>query len=516
MRGWFLTPRTKLLILICYCSFFLCADQNALAPNLEQIAEEFGFDSQQKDQKLGAELALGFFVVGAPAALLVGWMTDVVNRIYLAVAVFTISGSACLATYFTTNYQGLYFARVVTGIGIGGCQPLVYSLLADMYPANQRTLVNTLVGIAAAMGVAGGQLLSGLVGTADRGGWRLPFLLISIPGLLGSILLLVLGQEPRRGGGEEEFLRVSRASSSSSVNDNKLQSTDMVSTSQQQLAADGAVVAYEEKLTLAKVFGLFTTPTVLLVFLQGFPGCLPWGFVGVFLNDYLSSDRGMSVHYATVVLTCFNVGSIAGGVGGGLLGQRLFNASPRWQVLLMSGSTLIAILPLLYLINAPATTSSAFTVFCFVAIFGGFIASFNGPNVRAVLQGCISPELRGTAFAIFTVCDDLGRAGGPALSVQLIGLLGRRNAFNADLVGWAICGALLFLATFTYETDLTVVQERVRGALRQRVANELEGEEGDTDLAGEGDGGESGSGGGAVWRRQRQRSASLEKGLLTN
>ena len=163
--------RQQLLALMCFGSFFLCADQNALAPNLSQIAEEFGFTAKEKDERLGADLALGFFVIGAPAALLVGWLADVVNRVHLTALIFAISGGACLATYFTNSYSMLYAVRVVTGIGIGGCQPLVYSLLADMYPANQRTLVNTVVGIAAATGVAGGQLLAGLVGTVAGGGW---------------------------------------------------------------------------------------------------------------------------------------------------------------------------------------------------------------------------------------------------------------------------------------------------------------------------------------------------------
>ena len=38
---------------------------------------------------------------------------------------------------------------------------------------------------------------------------------------------------------------------------------------------------------------LLKNKTALLLFLQGFPGCLPWGLVYVFLNDYLSNDCGL-------------------------------------------------------------------------------------------------------------------------------------------------------------------------------------------------------------------------------
>jgi hypothetical protein len=37
------------------------------------------------------------------------------------------------------------------------------------------------------------------------------------------------------------------------------------------------------------------TPSVLLAYAQGGPGCVPWGVVGVFLNDYLAQDKRLGV-----------------------------------------------------------------------------------------------------------------------------------------------------------------------------------------------------------------------------
>ena len=131
----------------------------------------------------------------------------------------------------------------------------------------------------------------------------------------------------------------------------------------------------------------------------------------------------------------------------------------------MSLSTFLAALPLLLIINASGASLAAY---CVVASVGGCVASLNGPNVRQVLQGVISPEMRGSAFALFTVSDDLGRALGPSLSLALINRFGRQDAFNADLAGWALCGALLLVLSGFYEADMAAAQERVRGALRQR------------------------------------------------
>ena len=48
------------LTLLFILSFFLFADQNLMAPNLSQIADDFGFNDFEKDIKLGGEISLVF------------------------------------------------------------------------------------------------------------------------------------------------------------------------------------------------------------------------------------------------------------------------------------------------------------------------------------------------------------------------------------------------------------------------------------------------------------------------
>lgn len=61
----------------------LSADQNLLAPNLSTIAEEFHMNPEQRDQLLGGAISSGFFAVGAPSALLIGWLSDRMSRRWL-------------------------------------------------------------------------------------------------------------------------------------------------------------------------------------------------------------------------------------------------------------------------------------------------------------------------------------------------------------------------------------------------------------------------------------------------
>jgi MFS family permease len=75
--------RTYTTLMLCITVFFLFADQNLLAPNLSAIAKDFEFTDSERDEKLGGYIAFGFFVVGGPVALLVGYFTDTVNRCLL-------------------------------------------------------------------------------------------------------------------------------------------------------------------------------------------------------------------------------------------------------------------------------------------------------------------------------------------------------------------------------------------------------------------------------------------------
>ena len=61
-------------------TILLFADQNLMSPNLTAMAEEYGFDDEERDTKLGGHIALAFWMLGAPAAIVVGILADQYNR----------------------------------------------------------------------------------------------------------------------------------------------------------------------------------------------------------------------------------------------------------------------------------------------------------------------------------------------------------------------------------------------------------------------------------------------------
>ena len=70
--------------------------------------------------------------------------------------------------------------------------------------------------------------------------------------------------------------------------------------------------------------------------MQGLFGCLPWGMILTYLNDYLAQNRGLSVQSATGMLLALGLGGGVGVMGGGFLGQWLYNRH-KWAVSVFIG-----------------------------------------------------------------------------------------------------------------------------------------------------------------------------------
>lgn len=82
---------------------------------------------------------------------------------------------------------------------------------------------------------------------------------------------------------------------------------------------------------------------------------------------------------------------------------------------------------------------------------------------------CI-PEIRGSAFAVFTLSDDIGKGLGPALVVVMISACGgnRREAFNIVVLFWLFCGTLLTCLALTVVKDEETVHSQVTESLLRR------------------------------------------------
>lgn len=404
------------IVLLIVCISLIHSEQNLLAPNLSAVATSFGLNAAEKDEQLGGGLAVALFIIGAPAALLVGMAADGwARRVDLLTLVLLIGTLGCSGSAIAQNYPQMFIARALTGVSLGAAMPLTFSLLGDLAGPAQRTAISGRLGLAMHFGSAGGQGLSGFIGSAF--GWRSPFVLLAVAMLAAAAWVRLGMTEPSRPAKAKAAPARGAAASAGSWS------------------------------------ALFRVRTVGLILLQGIVGCIPWGVIGAFLPDYLHADCGFTVPESTLIMGGLSIGGGLGTMVGGELGQMLYDRSPRLPAGLMFVSGILDIVPMFILVR---WTPSAIWACALLAACGGFFATQTGPVVRATLTNVTHTQQRGLAFATFALCDDLGKGMGPAVLALAVRRFGRRATFAWAMLGWLpcafICGA----------TAWTVVADEVR------------------------------------------------------
>jgi MFS family permease len=513
--------RRRAVVLFSLCTVLLFADQNLMSPNLTAIANDFGLNPEERDRQLGGDISLAFFLLGAPASFLVGCLADQADRSALFAWTVGIGESACLATYFVKTYRQLYICRAVTGFSVGGALPLIYSILGDLFAAQDRHVVSAVVSFGMGAGISVGQAIAGFLGPTF--GWRLPFLVVAVPALLVALAVFIFVEDPERGAMEQVVLeqhqhpqedddaqqlqqreggdwvplvpitgKSARAlsSSSSSSERSSASASSFPNDKPQQVPQTPAPTLQREEQLIDSYFDdmcsehygsfysqrcsvhvrtmlkLLSTPTVLLAVVQGAPGCIPWGVLNVFLNDYLSEDRGFSVEMATMVLMCFSFGNVFGLILGGIGGRHLYQYDNRFPALLAGSMAIMGCFPLWILLNAVDSTTPYWLV-ALIAFTGGFGSGPTGPIIKATMTNVTLPRARGQAFALFNLFDDLGKGLGPYfVSILITQMGGRLPAFNVGVFGWIICGVANLAIFFTVKQDEATVQTTLAAQLQ--------------------------------------------------
>ena len=168
-------------------------DRQILAILLPLIKSEF----RVSDSALGVLAGPAFAVIYATLGIPLAFVADRINRrniIAGSMALFSLMTVVC---NFATSFTHLLLARFGTGIGEAGTGPSINSIIADLYPPQQRA---TALAVYSA-GLNIGLLLAFFGGgwIAQHYGWRAAFLVSGLPGLALVILFLLTVEEPRRG-----------------------------------------------------------------------------------------------------------------------------------------------------------------------------------------------------------------------------------------------------------------------------------------------------------------------------
>ncbi len=373
-----LSPALGTLVLLIGLNLLNYIDRYILPGAQPLIQREYGWS----DQRMGA-LTTALFMVYMLVAPLTGWLGDRVSRKPLIIAGAVLWSLATLATAWVHDYWTLYLRHALVGVGEATFGIFAPAVIADFYAERDRNRILSIFYLAIPIGAALGYVAGGQLGTAF--GWRTPFLICAVPGLLIAALYIWLGHEPERGAFDELRPTTDRATFAG---------------------------LFRNPAFLCGTFGLAT-----LTFVMG--GISSW------VPTFLQRFAGVSTATASTVVGAITVvDGFAGTLIGGWLAQRWLRSNHR----------------ALYLLSF---WSVALTLPCGVVVFFGprgwaipalFAAEFflflNTGPLNAAIVNSVSAPVRATAISVNLFCIHFF---GDTFSPQIIGAISDRTNLRLAL-----------------------------------------------------------------------------------
>ena len=407
----------RALALLLGINLFNYIDRQILSAVLPEIRNTF-FANDPNGLGKSGWLFTAFMVSYMVFAPIFGWLADRSSRwmfVGIGVALWSLaSGASGLAGSFTI----LLVTRMFVGLGEAGYGPAAPTLIADYFPESVRGRVLSYFYIAIPVGSALGYVFGGVV--CKYWGWRWPFYLVAIPGLLLAGLCYWM-PEPRK------LLADIKAASLRAGEKAK------------------AALPFWEGLRGLLRNRSYVYNTVAMTAMTFALGGLA-AFIPTYLHDYRGqTDLGQ-------VNTIFGAITVVGGllatVSGGLLADWVKRHYPGGYFLVSGAGMLIAF---------PLTVAMLFTPFPWfwlMLFLVEFFLFFNTGPANAAIINVTVPSIRATAFAvnIFII-----HALGDAISPPLIGAIADRWKMNVAFLAVsgmiAIAGLFWMLGARYLETD---------------------------------------------------------------
>lgn len=404
----------------------LNADQMVMSPTIGMIEEEF----HVTDAHIGLVGAV-FTVLGALISLIWGYLSDKYNRKNLLIYSILVGEIPCFMTAFSTSFGQLFFWRVLTGIGVGASFPIVYSLVGDMFDEVNRGKVVAILASAMSIGGILGMIVGGFVGPTF--GWRIPFILVSLPNILLALIAMFVLKEPKRGAFEKGIGELVQAG-----------------------------YAYPKLPKIQDYAKLITVKTNLFLFFQGILGTVPWGAIPYFLVEYFRRERNLSIETATFIFLVFGIGNILGTVFGGWIGSKLYKISKPSVPIFCAVTTALGVWLTVLTIDYSAVGSTGLIILGVLGLFAALMDSLTGANVKFMLLNVNEPQDRGRIFSIFNLTDSLGTGVGRWIGGSLSVLLGSLGAaMKVSAYFWLGCSVFLFLLTFYFAKDVQSLEQKM-------------------------------------------------------
>lgn len=159
----------------------------------QPIKESLQISDTQLGLLTGIMFAVFYATLGMPMAM---WADRRNRRNLISFSVFLWSGMTALCGA-ATSFTQLLLLRIGVGVGEAGSNPPSHSIIADLYPKEQRATAMAIFGTGINWGILIGFLVGGWIN--EWYGWRTAFVVVGLPGIFLALLVRFTLKDPPRG-----------------------------------------------------------------------------------------------------------------------------------------------------------------------------------------------------------------------------------------------------------------------------------------------------------------------------
>lgn len=402
--GW---RRHYLLLVLLLVYGMSMIDRQIMGVLIEPIKKEMGVSDGAMGLLTGLAFALFYSILAVPF----GRFADRTNRRNL---IAWCCGGWSIATGLcgmAVGFWSLAAARVGVAVGEAGSSAASTTMIADVYPPEQRSRAMSVFSLGPHLGSLVGLGVGAWI--AQHYGWRAAFLWLAVPGVLIALMLRLTCREPLRGAQQGKLVQ-----------------------------------AVPEKLSDVMAMLMRNKPFVGLA-LAGMLMAFSGYAIGMWNTAFLVRSHGLQLREAGAIMGFIGgPAAIFGALLSGWLTDLMTKRDKRWQIGIPLLGTLIS-LPLglaFYLSTSTQTWLFAGVNVPYAVVFYSVFAifsSFWAAPVFAALTNVISVTRLATALSVYNL---LLTAVGGGLGPLTVGLLSDAFSANAgkDSLRWALICMLGF------------------------------------------------------------------------
>ncbi len=345
-------------------------------------------DLQLSDVQVSLLQGFAFVSTYVLLSVPIGRLVDTRSRVAIISAGVAFWSLATAACGLARSFGGLFVARAGVGIGEATLTPAAWSLLADYFPPERRTLPFSIFLIGPYIGAGIAMIFGGLAMAFFAGlgpvtlplfgavqPWQLTFIVVGAPGLLLAALTLLVTEPVRKG----------------------------VLADQPDAAPYSDIFDWIRRHQRIYVALLLGVPCITLI-LYGLQAWIP---------TYLLRVQGMSLveagtRYGAIALVCSSLGVLSGPLLGRVLAARGYS-DYQLRVAVFS---LLLLIPVLVLLPLASTVNQALVC---IAV-ASFLVPLPLALVATTIQSVTPNRMRGVLVGAYVVAVNIiGLALGPSL-----------------------------------------------------------------------------------------------------